>query len=273
MEGNPVSRTAFYCCGVRMMDAESPHSVVGDHYAKLFMNKEGLETFEAFRQFKAPNASNAARHRIVDDLLRDFIKQNEDPLIVIIGAGFDSRAYRLGGGTWVELDEPPLIHYKNAKLPTSECKNKLTRIPINFATDSLQEELQTIPKHKSVAIVIEGVLMYLSEVMINNLLDTLAVVFPEHQLYCDLMSAKFFRKYSYKLHDKINALGASFSYLSEDPKTLITGKGYEYKESISTVMKAVELGILKIPLFVIKWFFPSLLDGYAVYHFEKNIGS
>jgi len=268
---NPVSKTAYYCCGVRMMDAESPHSILGDHYAKRFMDEEGLKTFEAFKGFTAPNASNTARHKIIDDLLRDFISKNEDPLILIIGAGFDSRAYRLAGGTWIELDEPPLIQYKNEKLPSSECQNNLTRIPINFATESLLEKLQAIPKHKSVVVVIEGVLMYLSESTINSLLDTLISVFPKHELYCDLMSAKFFRKFSYKIHEKINSLGASFSLLSEDPKTLFTAKGYIFKEKTSTVRKAVEWGTLKMPLFFLRWFFPTLLDGYSIHVFEKNI--
>lgn len=234
------------------------------------MNEEGLRTFEAFKDFEAPNASNAARHRIIDDLLRDFISKNENPLIIIVGAGFDSRAYRLPGGTWVELDEPQLILYKNEKLPVSECKNKLQRIPIHFATESLLEKLNAIQKNDAVAIVVEGVLMYLNTSLISDLLTTLGKVFPEHRLFCDLMTAKFFQKYSYKIHEKIKALGTSFSIISDDPVSLFTSKGYRLLEKISTVKKAVELRALNIPLFVLRWFMPTLLEGYAVYNFEKN---
>ena len=34
----PISKTAFYCCGVRMQDAERQKPVCGDNYAKVFMN-------------------------------------------------------------------------------------------------------------------------------------------------------------------------------------------------------------------------------------------
>ena len=102
----PISRTAFYSCGVRMQDAERSTSVCGDSYAKAFMNEEGLRILEAFQDETSPNASNVARHRIIDDFLRQELLANPSLCVVIIGAGFDSRAFRLKGGTWVELDEP-----------------------------------------------------------------------------------------------------------------------------------------------------------------------
>ncbi len=170
----------------------------------------------------------------------------------------------------MELDEPQLITYKNDKLPVSECKNKLQRIPIHFATESLHEKLNGIRKHDAVAIVVEGVLMYLNTSLISDLLLTLGKVFPEHRLFCDLMTAKFFQKYSYKIHEKIKSLGTSFSIISDDPVSLFTSKGYQLLGRISTVQKAVELKVLNIPLFVLRWFMPTLLEGYAVYSFEKN---
>jgi len=32
-----LSNTAFYCCGVRMLDAEQEFSLCGDHYAERFL--------------------------------------------------------------------------------------------------------------------------------------------------------------------------------------------------------------------------------------------
>src|SRR5262245_51752481 len=115
----PVSKTAFYCCGVRMQDAERPNPVCGDVHARTFMNDEGLRMFEAFKNETNPNASNVARHRIIDDLLRRAILASPNLQVVIIGAGFDSRAYRIRGGTWIELDEPQVIQYKDERLAAS----------------------------------------------------------------------------------------------------------------------------------------------------------
>jgi len=43
MSDNSVSKTAYYCCGVRLQDAESSNPVCGDNYAKLFMDSTGKE--------------------------------------------------------------------------------------------------------------------------------------------------------------------------------------------------------------------------------------
>src|SRR5690349_375784 len=112
---NPISKTAFYCCGIRMQDAERQNPVCGDTYAKVFMNDEGLQIFEAFKDETSPNASSVARHRIIDDFLRQELLIHPDLCIILIGAGFDSRAFRLKGGTWIELDEPQVIEYKNER--------------------------------------------------------------------------------------------------------------------------------------------------------------
>lgn len=45
----PISKTAFYCCGVRMLDAKRSNPVCGDVYAEGFMNGDGLRIFEAFK--------------------------------------------------------------------------------------------------------------------------------------------------------------------------------------------------------------------------------
>ena len=64
----PISNTAFYCWGIRMRDAETPHPICGDRFAKLFMNDHGMEIFGRFTGERGPNVSNVARARYIDDL-------------------------------------------------------------------------------------------------------------------------------------------------------------------------------------------------------------
>ena len=113
----PISNTAFYCCGIRMRDAESPRPVCGDRYAKRFMDARGMEIFRKFGGESGPNVTNVARARYIDDFLRAELARNPQLRVILIGCGFDSRAYRLSGGAWLELDEPQLIAYKNEVLP------------------------------------------------------------------------------------------------------------------------------------------------------------
>lgn len=100
-----------------MQDAENEKSVCRDVYAKDFMDARGLDILAAFKAEKNPNAGNVARHRIIDDIVRAELLNRPELQIILIGAGFDSRAYRLDGGSWIELDEPQIIAYKNERLP------------------------------------------------------------------------------------------------------------------------------------------------------------
>lgn len=264
----PISKTAFYCCGVRMQDAQGSNPVCGDIYAEAFMNEDGRRILEAFKDETSPNASNVARHRIIDDFLRRELLANPGLCIVIIGAGFDSRAYRLKGGTWVELDEPQVIAYKNERLPVSNCENELHRLTIDFSTDSLEDKLSSFSGRSPVVVVIEGVFMYLEEEVIEQLLQTLHRLFPQHKLICDLMNRKFFDKYSRTLHEKITGMGTSFKFTVDSPGEVFLKNGYRRIEMVSIVEKAVEFESIKIPKIALKTVLHTLASGYAIYVFE-----
>lgn len=266
----PISKTAFYCCGVRMQDAESSNPICGDVYAKRFMNDEGRRILETFKDEVRPNSSNVARHRIVDDLLREELRKNPDLRIVIIGAGFDSRAYRLRGGRWVELDEPQVIAYKNELLSPSSCENQLDRIPIDFSTESVEDKLSSFATNDPAIVIIEGVFMYLEEEVIGQLLQTLRRLFPQHKLICDLMSRTFFEKYGRTIHQKITGLGASFKFTENNPEKLFLENNYNLRYKISVTEKAMQFSPKKIPKIILRTFFRSLTNGYAIYEFETR---
>jgi len=267
----PISQTAFYCCGVRMQDAESERPVCNDVYAKLFMNEEGLRILEQFKDEVNPNTSNVARARIVDDLLREELAANPNLRVVLIGAGFDSRAYRLTGGTWIELDEPQVIAYKDERLPASQAQNPLRRIPIDFATESVEEKLLALAGGGGpTVVIIEGVFMYLEQETIRQLLATLHRLFPEHKLICDLMTRKFFEKYGRTIHEKLTGMGATFKFTVDNPEELFLHSGYRREACISVVEKSAEYQSRKIPKILVRTVLRTLISGYAIYVFAST---
>jgi methyltransferase (TIGR00027 family) len=264
----PISKTAFYCCGVRMRDAEREQPVCGDTYARVFMNEQGLQILETFKDETRPNASNVGRHRIIDDLLRQELITHPSLTVVIIGAGFDTRAFRLKGGTWIELDEPQVITYKEERLPASTSENELQRIPIDFATDSLEQKHDSSSDRNPVTVVIEGVLMYLEEETIDTLLQTLRRLFPEHKLICDLMTRDFFEKNASTIHEKLTGMGATFKFTIANPEELFVRNGYRQLEKIPIVEKAVLFEAGEIPPDVWQTIQPTLPQGYDIHVFE-----
>lgn len=253
-----------------MQDAEREKPVCGDTYARSFMNEQGLRILETFKDETAPNLSNVGRHRIIDDLLRQELSANSDLTVVIIGAGFDTRAFRLPAGTWVELDEPQVITYKEERLPAATSDNELQRISIDFATDSLEEKLASFSGRSPVAVVIEGVLMYLEEAAIDQLLQTLRRLFPQHKLICDLMNREFFEKNAGTVHEKLTGMGATFKFTVDNPADVFVKNGYRQIEKIPIVEKAVLFEAGEIPPIIWETVQPTLPQGYDIHVFETR---
>jgi methyltransferase (TIGR00027 family) len=267
-----IAKTAYYCCGVRAADAASAKPICGDHLAQRFMSAEARDVFKAFAGLSAPNRSNATRHRIIDDWVKARLETNPHLRIVLIGAGFDTRAFRLQGGRWLELDQPPLIALKTATLPASEAANPLERIAIDFASEKLSDKLAPYAEGGETVVILEGVSMYLDQQALAATLGATRQAFPNHTLMCDLMTRRFSESYGKAIRKIIANLGGGFATLVDDPATAVAAIGYRQVERVSMVERAVELGALGIPRWILNTFLKSLRDGYCAYRFEALPG-
>ena len=265
---NPISRTAYYTLGVRAWDAAQPRPLCGDSLAESLMNDEARRVWELFKDFPRPNASNAARHGIIDEHLREELKEAPDARVVLVGAGFDTRPFRLEGGRWTEVDEPAVIEHKESVLPEASAPNPLTRLGIEFASESLADRLAPLATRDAVHVVVEGVLMYLTQDQRRSLLSDLRSAFPRHTVYCDLMRKSFFDRYARDMHERILGMGTTFVELTETPEAMFTEAGYDAVASTSIPLGAAGAPNLGIPPFVVRWFMGTLRNGYTIWKFR-----
>ena len=112
-----------------------------------------------------------ARTRAIDDTVRESLR-GEATQVVILGAGYDSRAYRmqgpLRGATVFEVDLPPMQELKKLR----QCARVLGRapgnvvfVPIDLATEDLGPALRKAGYRRDCKTVFvwEGVSMYLAD--------------------------------------------------------------------------------------------------------------
>lgn len=267
---DPIGTTAYYCCGVRAEDARAPRPLCGDDLARRFMTDDAQAIYAPFRRLTAPNATNAARHRIIDDWLREVLSADPRRLIILLGAGFDTRAFRLHGGEWVEIDQPAIIAEKQLRLPAGEAPNPLTRLAVDFAQERLSDKLAPWAGARPV-VVMEGVSMYLEPPALRATLETLQQLFPGHSLFCDLMTADFNRRYGGTLRPRIEALGGHFAQLMDHPESEVAACGYDLKRAVSHFSRAVELGALWMPRILLNNVFSCLRNGYRAFWFEARV--
>jgi methyltransferase (TIGR00027 family) len=263
---NSVSATAYYCAGTRMLDALRPDSLLNDNYAARFMGDDGLSIFEKFRHLAIPIGAHQVSCYLIDEAIRAKLKANPDMPVVLVGAGFDSRAFRIPGGRWVEIDEQPIIERKNAIAPAASCPNPLQRIAISFHDERLSDVLAPLATDAPTLVICEGVSMYLEAADIDNLARSLAAAFPTHWLYIDLMSRGFARTFAKGMSRVLASIGTAFSSLETDPLGHFRRLGYSVEAAHSLMPAAFARRRVPLPAVLgsILAMLPVVRNGYLV---------
>jgi len=270
---DPIAKTAWYCCGVRAADARSARPICGDMLAERFMTEEGRAIFAPFATQFGPNASNATRHRMIDDLLRERLAADPARPVLLLGAGFDTRAFRLAGGRWMELDQPALVALKEQVLPAASAPNPLRRHAIDFAHDRLADALASWAGTRDALVVMEGVSMYLSTAQLHDTARALHALLPRHTLVCDLLTATFLRRYGGPLRQRIEALGGAFAPAHDDPAAWVQAQGYRQRSVASiTALTPGPFG-RRAPGWLLDTLLRPVRDGYRLHVFEAVAGT
>jgi methyltransferase (TIGR00027 family) len=123
----------------------------------------------------------AIRTRFIDDLIRHAVEQLGCQQVVILGSGLDTRAFRLtylSDIHFYEIDRSELLNYKMSLLQnnTPSCihhlvPGDLTDLLLEWITLMLDAGYQP---HIPTVWIAEGVSMYLQEVEVNTLLQTIS---------------------------------------------------------------------------------------------------
>ena len=265
---HPVARTAFYCCTLRADAAAAAKPVCGDTLAERFVDDSTRRELAPLLKLPKPAASNVARHRLIDDLIRRRLAEHTQTRVIVLGAGFDTRAFRLEGGRWWEVDDPQLLALKEERLPASTAPNPLVRVAYAFRHESLAARLAPLAGDDRAVLVLEGVSMYLEDDVLARLAETVRGAFPRATLIADLMTARFARTWSRDLLRGLAQLGATYGDRGEHPSRIVERAGYRGMERHLITGRAREAGTLRIPGLLFHTVLRGLRDGYAVWVFE-----
>lgn len=267
---HPVARTAFYCCVIRADDAAGSAPMCGDTFAARFLDDDIRRDLRPLLRFRPPALSNVGRHRIIDDLVRSRLAARRGQRIILVGAGFDTRAFRLDGGVWFELDDPQLLLFKEERLPAGDAPNPLQRIPVQFGAVSARDFLAPLAGTDEALVVLEGVSMYLSDDVLTEFASALAYHLPNATLVCDLMSPAFARTFSRALQRALRDMGAVFGERRVHPRIALERGGLGATSHISVAGRTAELGGLPIPRWLMATVLRGLRDGYQIWTLEPT---
>jgi len=190
MKVHGPSKTAGTIAAHRALESRKPEDkrVCYDPFAERLLDPH----FSAFGEFRLPkkpaywlyeaifpgfNGYFVARTRHIDEYLQACI-QNGLEQLVILGAGYDSRAYRFeqlkGQAKIFEVDQPATQRVKTAKLKAifGRTPEHVTFVPIDFTQETLGEKLyeKGYERQLNTLFIWEGVTMYITQEAVDAVL-------------------------------------------------------------------------------------------------------
>ncbi|MFE0020822.1 SAM-dependent methyltransferase [Amycolatopsis sp. NPDC059021] len=198
-----ADRTAFGPMVIVAADQHETHPLIDDPWARRLLPAGGrlavaLTRYRPIRRAmiaatekKIPGlwASMLCRKRYIDDILIAALDDGGIEAVVILGAGFDTRAYRLPALAAIpvyEVDLPANIDRKRAALiqALGHIPGNVTLVPIDFETQNLADTLALhgYTAQRRTFFVWEAVTQYLTEDGVRRTFDVLATAPTGSQL-------------------------------------------------------------------------------------------
>jgi methyltransferase (TIGR00027 family) len=191
----PGCKTAEMMAVHRFAESQKPAGkrICYDPYAVHFISPEMMEALksrandpkkakeeaEKIERF-LPGLSNSirAKFRYFDDFIEKSIDEGIEQL-VILGAGYDSRAYRMAGlkskVKVFEVDHPSaqVVKIEKLKRILDSLPDHVTYVPVDLDTDDLGQKLveKGYDKSKKSLFILEGVIFYITPKMVDYILS------------------------------------------------------------------------------------------------------
>jgi O-methyltransferase involved in polyketide biosynthesis len=174
----PIEETLFLTLCGRALDNRLPHPILGDHMAEELVGKLGYDCGR-FRLSASPILNIALRARKLDQVAQQFIARHPDAVGLDLGAGLDTRVFRLAppaGVDWYDVDFPEVIAARRQLLPAPANAHTI-------AADLTDPHwLDAIPRGRPAVIVADGLLAFLAPDDMIALLNRLIGHFPSGEV-------------------------------------------------------------------------------------------
>lgn len=168
----------------RALDARSEHPVLGDPTAEDAVRRIDYD-FAKFKVSQSDAFGIAARGKVFDTVVAEFIASHEECTVVHLGAGMDSRVFRLdppASVRWFDIDFPEVTDLRRQVYPE---RASTTMIGASV-TDPIW--LDDVPSDRPVIVVAEGLTMYLDPTEGRELFRRVVEHFSSGEVFFDAYS-------------------------------------------------------------------------------------
>ncbi|ASF13352.1 putative methyltransferase [Nocardia brasiliensis NBRC 14402] len=210
-----VQKTLSPVLRAKALDNLLPDPILGDRYAEQVMRR--LEPdYDKGRVGKSQiGLSAVVRAKTHDDWARAFLAEHPDAVVLHLGCGLDARVYRVDPPAtvdWYDLDYPAIIELRQRLLPRRE---HYTLIGSSVTDLSW---LDRVPRGRPVLLIAEGLVPYLTEAELRELLGAVVAAFPTGGIQFDTVAVWAWR--TSRWHPVLRKYGTQFHCGFDDPAAI-----------------------------------------------------
>ena len=239
-----VEETALLTLYTKVIESQSGDPILKDEMAESLVRKiDPLLKDHPSRMAKRlysraidPNlvVHLALRSKKYDTYAQTFLEKHPEGIVVNVGCGLDTRFYRINNGRCrqFDLDLPGIIQLKRELIPETDRYQLIAQSVLDRRWMDLVEALG-----RPVIFLVEGVLMYLPEEDVRELVLAMQARFPGSELVCELTNKTWVKGLwgkmgARKMQRRFNmSQDTAFKFGVESPDTLEEwGEGIEFVE-------------------------------------------
>jgi methyltransferase (TIGR00027 family) len=239
-----ISDTALLTAYARATESERPDALFRDEYARALAGDRGAELARETEAFATIANSVACRTRVFDDLLLRLVREEGLDLVLNLGAGLDTRPWRLDlppSLKWVDVDLPEILAYKRERVgERSACCGYEGRPADLSVRTELSEVIGSAAHARKALILSEGILVYLTEQDVAALAAELHAQSTIGWWLTDIAGPKALPMMA-KAWGELLA-GAQYQFAPTSPVAFFRARGWQEVEFRSAQAEAQRLG-------------------------------
>ena len=167
-----VSDTALMVAACRALETARADGLVRDPFAERLAGPRGDAILHGITGWQLMCFGIGVRTRFLDDLVIETITQESIEVVLSIGAGLDTRPWRLElppDLRWIEADFPEMLDYKTRAMAGEKPKCRLERVTADVTGPAQRAALFAAAAGVPTLMITEGLLMYLAGATVKAL--------------------------------------------------------------------------------------------------------
>lgn len=213
-----IGETLLITLYMKCKETHKPNPIITDKTACKLVEEINYD-FTKFNKATNSSVGVAIRANYFDELTQQFIQNQQNPVIVIIGSGLDSRYERIGEirkkATFYHLDLSEVMRIREKLIPPHENEHYIYGSMLE--TDWM-DKIKEKHINGNFLFIVEGVFMYFNERQVKNVFQNLAQRFTNAEIIFDIINVWMSR--NSHIHDTMKVSRANFAYGTNNDKIM-----------------------------------------------------